>query len=207
MTLNLGGQTMKRMRSFTAIVAGLGAVLLLIALNQPAQADPGDVLVDRASGIDQPGCGDGSNPPCYSMKYAVESEAAWGDRVLVAPGTYTETFDMQSGVSIIGTSGRHVTIIDGEGERGPMVNALDASITETAGLEGFTVTGGHGGTGAAIQINGASPVISDCVLFDNDGTDGGAVSIRGSSSDVLISGSDIVSNTSSNGAAGILVAD
>ena len=80
---------MKKRVLLPTLVAGLGLSLLLVAFSQPVQADPDNVLVDRATGIDQPGCGDGINPPCYSIRYAAENVAVAGDSVLVTAGTYT----------------------------------------------------------------------------------------------------------------------
>jgi len=72
-------------------VACLCLTILSLVFSLPAYANPGDVLVNRATGVDQAGCG-GAGNPCYSIKYAVETIAVAGDRVLVAPATYTETF-------------------------------------------------------------------------------------------------------------------
>ena len=191
-------------RKVTWLLAALSASASLLAVLlifiQPVKASPSDVLVDRATGIDQADCGNGVNPPCYSIKYAVENVAAAGDSVLVAAGTYTETFTMQPGVVILSQSGPEVTIIDGEDMRGPMVSASSQNVTTTARLEGFTITGGNDG---GVNIERASPVISDCIIYDNYGGYGGGIAIYEDPANVLISHSRIVSNTATGDGGGI----
>jgi hypothetical protein len=190
---------MKNGLLLAVLVAGLGMALLLVVFGQPVQADPGDVLVNRATGDDQLGCGTAITP-CYSIKYAVENVAVAGDRVLVAAGTYTETFNMQPGIAIVSVSGPEQTIIDGEGVRGPMVSATSSMVTTTARLEGFTVTGGND---RGINIEHASPVISDCTIYANHGDWGGGIAISQAQANVLISHSRVVSNTANGDSGGI----
>jgi parallel beta-helix repeat protein len=184
-----------------ALSAGIGLLAMLLAFIQPARAAPGDILVDRATGVDQVNCGNGVNPPCYSIKYAVENVAATGDSVLVAAGTYTEPFTMQPGVVILSQSGPEVTIIDGEDDRGPLVMANSADITATARLEGFTVMRGKTG----FSISWASPVISNCIVYDNNGSYGGGMGIGGDTAHVQIINSKILSNTATGDGGGILL--
>jgi parallel beta-helix repeat protein len=198
----MGGKTMNKKATWllAALSAGAGLLAMLLAFIQPARAAPGDILVDRATGVDQVNCGNGVNPPCYSIKYAVENVAAAGDSVLVAAGTYTEPFTMQPGVVILSQSRPDVTIIDGAGVRGPMVSATSQTVTSTARLEGFTITGGND---RGVNIERASPVISNCTIYDNYGSYGGGIAISQAPANVLISHSRIVSNTAGGDSGGI----
>jgi predicted outer membrane repeat protein len=189
-------------RILAAFIVSSGVLVALLVLGQPVHADPGDVLVDRATGTDQPGCGTGSNAPCYSIKYAVEQEAVAGDRVLVAAGTYTETFNMQSGVDIESESGAAVTFIDGEGVRGPLVNASGSTITSSAALQGFTIQNGTATNGGGVYItNNAAPVLADCIIRDNQATgNGGGIYVNGS---LTMTGTQVISNTANNYGGGL----
>ncbi|MBN1535667.1 MAG: right-handed parallel beta-helix repeat-containing protein [Anaerolineales bacterium] len=195
---------MKKVLILTALGIGLGLAWLLIGFNQRALANPGDVLVDRSTGIDQANCGNGINPPCYSIAYAMQNVAVAGDRVLVANGTYTETFYMQPGIAVVSVSGPTQTIIDGEGVRGPMVMANSALVTNTARLEGFTVTDSNN---TGMSISRASPIISDCIIYDNQGNYGGGMAISHIESHVLINNSQIISNTANGDGGGIWIVD
>ena len=162
------------------LVTSLILAVYLGVINNITRANPGDVEVNRATGIDQPGCGNGINLPCFSIKYAVETVANVGERVLVSPGIYTETFNMQPGVDVVSQSGPLATIIDGEYTRGPMVSASGTTITPAVMLEGFTITGGHSTWlgGAVFMSSGASMVISNSTLISNTAvTDGGGISL------------------------------
>ena len=163
-----------------------------------------DVIVDRATGIDQPACGTGANLPCYSVAYGLGMVAEIDDRVIVYPGTYTETISLHPFIDVISQSGPDVTVIDGEGQRGPMVTASNVGITRSTLLEGFTVTGGNS---LGISISNASPVISDCIIIDNLGGYGGGIAINQSGADVLIINSQVLSNTASAGGGGIYISE
>lgn len=127
-----------------------------------------------------------------------------GDTVLVAAGTYTEPFNMQPGIAVVSQAGPPQTIIDGENVRGPLVLAADQSITATARLEGFTVMRGNS---AGIAIVRASPVITNCVIYDNHGGYGGGIVIANAPANVLISHSRILSNTATGDGGGIWLVD
>jgi parallel beta-helix repeat protein len=181
-----------------AAVLAFGVVLIsaLMLLSSAVQANPGDVLVDRATGVDQPSCGDGMLPPCFSIQYAVSSVAAAGDTVLVAPGTYTETIFMKPGVAVVSQSGPALTFIDGENVRGPMVSATNADVTSTARLEGFFITRGHAGWhgGGVFVAGGASPVISNTWIISNSAGAGGGIALEDGTS-LLLYGSRLERNS------------
>jgi len=161
-----------------------------------------DVSVDLSTGINQAACGTGANPPCRTIDYALWNVAVSGDRIVVSPGTYTQTLSLRPDISIVSQAGPQVTILDGEGVRGPMVSASGTTITETTLLEGFTVTGGNN---RGVIIYDASPVISNCVVLENSGTYGGGIIIMQPGAQVQIANSRIISNTASGDAGGIWV--
>ena len=172
--------TERRILNWAACLLGL-----VIALGGATWAAGGDVRVNRDTGVDQPGCGTGANPPCYSISYALEHVASAGNRVLVAAGTYTETFGMVDGVDVVSESGPAATTIDGEGVRGPMVSAFWSPIAPPIRLEGFTITGGQGTNyGGGVEISGgAAMVISNTWVISNTAArSGGGISVRGGSS-------------------------
>ena len=64
-----------------------------------------------------------------------------GDRIEVAPGTYTESIQLGfKDVEVVATDGRDVTFIVGDGSA-PAVLVTDEATTATL-LDGFTVAGG-----------------------------------------------------------------
>jgi len=82
--------------------------------------------------------------------------AANGDRVLVAPGTYSETISVVSkSISIIGTGGANVTRLD-RGNAGGDVVAIQSVQPSVVNIQGVTIT--RWTSGAAISISGAAVV-------------------------------------------------
>ncbi len=102
-------------------------------------------------------------PKDYPTIQAAIDAASAGDTVLVAPGTYYESIQMKSGVTIKG-SGADVTIIHGDGSwfKYPdwaytVLGANDSTIT------GFTITGSIYG----IICYNSSPTITNNVITCN----------------------------------------
>jgi len=169
-------------------------------------------------------------PADYPTIGAATTVAVSGDEVLVAPGTYHETFTLgpgQDGVKIHSESGPAVTIIDG-GFTGPIVSmTLVGPGTE---LIGFTlVHGGHspplvtdfgGGvrldrsssliqnntfsqcwaTRGALYLNIGSPVITRNVFDSNKSTEGGAIYVVAGAP--TISTNTITTNQATSGRGG-----
>ncbi|MBB3838365.1 putative outer membrane repeat protein [Runella defluvii] len=128
-----------------------------------------------------------ANPSCVSQ-------------IWVAAGTYqpavNASFSMLPGVAILGgfpNTGNptlaernwsaNPTILRGNGNR--VINNFQNGLTNTAILDGFTVTGGGvptGDSGAGIFNSGVSPQYRNCIISGNtsDGN-GGGMSINGSS--------------------------
>lgn len=121
------------------------------------------------------------------------------DRILVAPGVYTEQIDfLGKQIEVIGTEGAGETIIDAEGTLGYVVTMISGETRESV-LLGFTIRGGFGeagslgaGAGGGMLIDGSSATISECIFDLNLGAEGGGISIFGG--ETLIRATEFVSN-------------
>lgn len=115
------------------------------------------------------------------------SAAESGDTVLVSPGTYTGPGNRDvdfAGKNLVirSVSGAVVTTIDCEGQGAALV--LDSGESDLCVIDGFTFVNGSGYSdglpnlglqGGAIFLEGADPLIIDCVFESNDADYGGAV--------------------------------
>lgn len=114
------------------------------------------------------------SPECPTIQSGIFA-AAYGDTVLVAPGTYYEhDIIMNSGRRLIAdTGGGDYAIIDASGiGRGIRCLSCDSSTR----IEGFYIRNGSADSGGGILCLGSSPEISDCVFFANVVTgDGGGM--------------------------------
>ena len=169
----------------------------------PSYADPGTLYVDGATGSDDSDC---SNPadPCATIGDAL-TQAANGDEIRVAGGTYAEGLFIDIAVRLSGgyeAAGwtrdivAYETIVDGGGN-GSVVVFFTGS--DGAILEGFTVTGGEtdpGGDGGGINIrpNTGVQTISRCTITNNkSGGVGGGIAVA-SGATPIISATKIISN-------------
>jgi hypothetical protein len=135
----------------------------------------------------------------YNSIGAAYTNASSGDTILVAAGTYTESLDIRKVVTIQSVDGPAVTTITTTGSRPVSFNTgAGASI-----LNGFTITGGSGVTGAGIYINQSQPTITNCIVTGNDAgasADGGGIYVTNSTSTVTISNTTVSNNSARNGA-------
>jgi len=134
---------------------------------------PGSVWHVATAGSDSTGDGSEENP-FATIQHGVESSSD-GDTVLVAAGTYVENINF-NGKNIMVTSmeGPEETIIHGN-ENEERVVTFSGGEDSSAVLNGFTVTNGYGG----IWCSGnSSPVISNNVIKENVGVNGGGISIN-----------------------------
>ncbi|MCL4741296.1 MAG: hypothetical protein KJZ54_03745 [Phycisphaerales bacterium] len=113
--------------------------------------------------------------------------AADGDRVLVSPGVYHERINLLGkSITVESTDGASVTAIDGGGDLGWVV-FINGGATDAV-LRRFTVTGGFGdkdGNGGGVRIHGSNATIEACILADNAGVLGGALSIKSGGATVI----------------------
>ena len=132
-------------------------------------------------GTDSPTCGD-QDDPCRTIPYALANRAVEGDTVLVWEGTYPEAVTLRASIVISG-AGATRTFIDGEGVRGPLVSASGPTVGPSTVLRGVTVRRGLAANGGGIYIaNGASPLIENCVVSENEASSyGGGLYVNGTS--------------------------
>jgi parallel beta-helix repeat protein len=134
-------------------------------------------------------------------------EAASGDTVLVAPGTYVERINfLGKAIAVTSEAGPAATIIDGGGDG--VVVTFDSGEGPGAVLRGFTVTNGGGFMGGGVAVSSASPTIENNVITANTGCDG--IGINVSFGSPSIAGNRITNNVRSGcsggfGGAGIKV--
>ena len=135
------------------------------------------VYVDltNASGVE-----DGTEAFPYTTIEAGIANAASGDKVLVAPGTYKEVLVMRDGVSVLGAGWRNTTI-DASIHSGSVVTFDRTRLGPV--LSGFTITGGTGDQrseiggvpvtiGGGVLILNSSPFIRDNMIVANVLDDG-----------------------------------
>lgn len=99
-----------------------------------------------------------------------------GDTVLVAPGTYKENINFNGkAINVTSSGGASVTIVDGGGIA-PVVT-FASNETSTSVLSGFTLQNGYSSTypeeGGGIEVEAASPTISNNIIQNNQGINGG----------------------------------
>lgn len=103
-----------------------------------------------------------------------------GDTILVGPGTYYEQLYLgQHAVTIESTEGPEATVLDAQG-LGPVVTFTNGN---TSTLRGFTVTHGNGFSSPYINgggiISWAEPLVEYCIITENEGNQGGGVTVIG----------------------------
>ena len=102
-----------------------------------------------------------------SIQAAINVAAA-GDEIIVAPGTYFETIDfLGKAIALRSSGGPLVTVIDGSGAGGSVVQCVNAEGPGTV-LEGFTITGGNADTGGGMRNVGSSPTINECIAAGDE---------------------------------------
>jgi hypothetical protein len=123
---------------------------------------------------------DGSPAYPYRTIEAGIANAASGDKVVVAPGTYKESVVMRDGISLLG-AGWRTTVIDASLQGGTAVTFDRTKLGPV--LSGFTITGGTGDRrsdvggvpvtiGGGVSILNSSPVVRDNRIVGNVVTDG-----------------------------------
>lgn len=92
-------------------------------------------------------------------------QAAFGDSVLVWPGTYSGSITMTSGVSLLGQAGPDSTVLDAGGAPQVIDAGRDTSVTQVL-VQGFTLTGTGNSMAVSshtIHVDGDA-VVNDCVV-------------------------------------------
>jgi len=142
-------------------------------------------------------------PKDYTTIQSAIDIAVAGDKILVAPGTYTENIDFKGkAITVSSSDGPSVTIIDGN--KSGCVALFTTDESPSSILSGFTLTNGSGNLYAGFYRGGgifclnASPVITNNIISNNiaDLAGGGIICF---SSSPRISNNKITGNTSCNG--------
>jgi predicted outer membrane repeat protein len=120
-------------------------------------------------------------PQQYATIQAAIDASSKGDRILVASGTYSGSgnvnLDFRGKAITVQGAGYVSTIIDGENASQGFIFHSDESASSV--VRSLTIKHCKGNTGAAISINGASPLFLLCAIEDCKSTSGGAVYISG----------------------------
>ena len=160
------------------LVMALGTVFLVAWMwglrgAASVHADPATRYVDGATGSDTTNnCTDHASP-CATIGHAL-SQAADGDTILVAQGTYTDNLVITKTVTLEGgyepedwsqqCLRRCTTTIDGN-QSGRVIE-VQSTLSETTVIDGFTITNGDGGISIALS----SVAIQNCRIVHNHAT-------------------------------------
>jgi nitrous oxidase accessory protein NosD len=142
---------------------------------------PGALLATTIT-VRQDGTGD------FTTISAAVTAAAPADMIDVGPGTYAESITIDKSLTIIGSSGSAVTILDGQ----HAFRLLRIVGTITVHLEGLTITRGFNhamGSGAGMSIiQGAAVSVTGCEFTDNHSSyDGGGFIVAGPGTRAVVS--------------------
>ncbi len=206
----------RRSLPLTLLLALALLALILLAVSPPtAHAKFAVLRVTMTGSTSDPACGGSWGTAC-GLQYALTTIASSGVELWVAAGTYTPTtdadptisFQLKSGVALYGgfAGGETLRI-----QRNFMANvtilsgAISSScysyhvvtgsgVTNTAVLDGFTVTGGTASAlssphdvGGGMYSNGGSPTLKNVTFSDNLATAGGGMYNENSSNPTLSS--------------------
>ena len=112
-------------------------------------------------------------PTDVSSIQAAIGSALPGDEIIVGSGIYMETIDfLGKAIAIRSSDGPLVTVIDGSGSNGSVVQCVSGEGADTV-LEGFTITGGNAEVGGGMRNIGSSPTVIDCIFTGNYADDRG----------------------------------
>ncbi len=160
-------------------------LLTAILLATPAVAQTTWIVDAAAIG---PGTGTVSDPfPSISAAIAASSTLS-GDTVEVAAGIYLDSFDLSGkSLRVVGAPGPRPVIRGNGTDKYCTIASGEGPGTELSHLEFFAGTGGFGSdAGGAVQIVGATVLISDCVFQSGFVCGrGGAVDAQSSTIDLI----------------------
>ena len=146
------------------------AIALLLTLASTAVAST-TWYVDGVHGNDHNNCKTRTTA-CKTIGHAI-SLASSGDTIGVGPATYTENFNIDRSLRIVG-SGASTTIVNGGMYKGSVI-LLNGP---TASLSKLTIGSGSGATrGGGIYMSGGSLTITDSSITGNQAVEGGGIYI------------------------------
>ncbi|MFQ5614816.1 MAG: right-handed parallel beta-helix repeat-containing protein, partial [Anaerolineae bacterium] len=128
----------------------------------------------------------GGTGGCFARIQDAINASSAGDRVNVASGVYTEHITMKEGVSVYG-EGIFLTILDGGYAAAQSMVTFPPGVSASTVLSGVMIAGGgDGGTTAFVQGGGlnieyASPSITNVLIINNTALRGGGVFVNSGS--------------------------
>lgn len=145
---------------------------------------PPDVVPDRSRAPDAPCEGALLVPDDHADPQAAIDAATTGDRICVGAGTWPGLLDFGGkDLELIGAEGAELTILDGDGEWGPVVT-INTEAGANPLLQGFTITNGTYSYGAGVLAVGDAR-LQDLRITGNradgsyDGSGGGVYAMSG----------------------------
>ena len=138
-------------------------------------------------------------PSQFSTIQAAIDAAVTGDSVIIAPGLYEGT----GNVNITIPSDKILTVRSVDPNNPWAVSstiiycggsARGFSITSSSILEGLTITDGNSPSGGGISVSDCSPIIRNCVIINNSSLSGGGIKVVGTLGSPTIIGCTISDN-------------
>jgi hypothetical protein len=162
------------------------ALAIVAGLFVTPSARAGDWYVDATADCT---ASDGSAAAPYCRIADALAVAVGGDAIHVAPGTYAENLSIAADVTIAGSGGAAVTIVDG----GALGSVVDVAASATVALDGLTLQNGKARYGAGILLgDGANLTLSNSIVAKNycdhsqySDTHGGGIAANGGALVVL----------------------
>ena len=121
--------------------------------------------------------------PCPTIQAGIDS-AAFGDTVLVLPGSYNENLIMRDGVVLLGRDGWSSTFLQPKATGAPIISCTDLS--DATEINGFTIRNGFDEDGAGIHCLRSSLLIALNYLDENVAENVGGAVASFSGSDATI---------------------
>jgi hypothetical protein len=145
-------------------------LLSVAAVAVLASAAHADIIYVDGDNCPGPGSGTEADPFC-SIQTGIDA-AVDTDEIVVAPGTYFETFNfLGKAITVRSAGGPDLTVVDGQ-QTGSVVTCTSGEGPDTV-LQGFTITGGTGDSsqmdtrGGGMLNEFSDPTVSHCVFLDN----------------------------------------
>jgi len=133
---------------------------------------------------------------CATVAAALRKASA-GDTVSLDTGTYTETVDLATSVTLRG-AGAGQTVLDGA-DRDSVVRVRQGVVARVVGI---TIQHGHASNGGGVNVDGTL-TLADSEVISNTATTGAGIRAQGPA--LTLSGSTVAHNTASGDAGGIAV--
>ncbi len=152
-----------------------------------------DWYVDRA----QPSCATGTGTqaaPFCDIADAL-AVAVSGDTIRIAPGTYVENLSLATDLTLIGTAGQAVTVVDGGASGSVVVVEPNAVVT----LEGLTLRNGLANEGGGVLVRGTA-TLRNSTITGNEATGyegGGGLANSYNSGPIVLEGCTVSNNVAS----------